>query len=152
MNESGVRIVGAGSSGEASERAIVPCRERHLRPATLRALLLACALLLAVFASGCNRASTSQNANAPQKSDFERKLDIVRRSQHVKIYVVRRKDNAPLTSDDKLYLRRNTPPEVATWVVTDDQTAAIAGANFDFEPKNFQALAKDFTVEDYTNR
>jgi hypothetical protein len=126
----------------------VEARGRVVRFATLAA----CALSLACFA-GCDRAGSSQKAApTPQKSDFERKLDIVRRSPHVKIYVVRRKDSAPLTADDKLFLRRNTPPEVATWVLTDDGATAIAGANFDFEPKNFQALSKDFTVEDYTNR
>ncbi|MDQ3907248.1 MAG: hypothetical protein M3268_02775 [Acidobacteriota bacterium] len=120
--------------------------------ARLCAWLSACALLLVCFAA-CNRAGGTQTAApTPQKSDFERKLDIVRRAPHIKIYVVRRKDSAPLSSDDKLFLRRNTPPEVATWVLTDDGTTAIAGANFDFEPKNFQALSKDFTVEDYTNK
>jgi hypothetical protein len=106
-----------------------------------------------VCCSACGGAGTSHGgAQAPQKSDFERKLDIVRRSPHVKIYVVRRKDSAPLAADDKDYLRRNTPLEVATWVLTDDGTTAIAGANFDFEPKHFEALSKRFTVEDYTNK
>ncbi len=120
-------------------------RVARFAPLALCALALACS-------AGCNRGGSKTAAPTPQKSDFEKKLDYVRRSQHIKIYVVRRRDGAPLNADDKLFLRRNTPPEVATWVLTDDGTTAIAGANFDFEPKNFQALAKDFTVEDYTNR
>ncbi|MDT7541125.1 MAG: hypothetical protein QOE33_1029 [Acidobacteriota bacterium] len=116
------------------------------------AWLSTCALLI-VCCAACGSTGTSQRtASTPQKTDFERKLDIVRRAPHVKIYVVRRKDSAPLAADDKDYLRRNTPLEVATWVLTDDGTTAIAGANFDFEPKNFDALSKRFTVEDYTNR
>jgi hypothetical protein len=114
--------------------------------------LSTCALLFVCFA-GCNRAGSSrQAAPTPQKSDFERKLDIGRRAPHVKIYVVRRKDGEPLQPDDKDYIRRNTPLEVATWLLTKDERAAIAGANFDFEPKHFEALNKRFTVEDYTNK
>lgn len=109
------------------------------------------ALALAL-AAGCDRQGTRTTNVRPPKPDFEQKMDIVRRSTHVKIYVVRRRDGAPLQKDDKDYIRRNTPLEVATWVLTDDNTAAIAGANFDFEPKQFEALGKRFTVEDYTNK
>jgi hypothetical protein len=118
--------------------------------AARRALLCLCALAL-LFSFGCNRASKTANANAP-KSDFERKLGTVRRGQYVKIYVVRRKDGEPLQADDKAYLRANTPMETGMWVVTDDERTAIAGANFEFEPKHLDALNKRFTVEDYTNR
>ncbi|MFL6229233.1 MAG: hypothetical protein ACJ741_10680 [Pyrinomonadaceae bacterium] len=115
------------------------------------AWLLGVALSLSP-AAGCHRAGTSQNAARAPKSDFEQTLDSVRRSPHVKIYVVRRKDNEPLQADDRDYIRHNTPLEVATWQLTKDERAAIAGANFDFEPKHFEALNKRFTVEDYTNK
>jgi hypothetical protein len=115
------------------------------------AWLLGAALVIA-SAVGCKHAGTSENAARPTKSDFEQTLDSVRRSPHVKIYVVRRKDGEPLQPDDKDYIRRNTPLEVATWLLTKDARAAIAGANFDFEPKHFDALNKRFTVEDYTNK
>lgn len=110
-----------------------------------------CALAL-LLSAGCNRAGTqSANARAP-KSDFERKLDTVRRGQYVKIYVIRRTDGEPLQPDDKSYLRANTPMETGMWVVTDDNRTAIAGANYDFEPKHLDALNKRFTVEDYTSK
>jgi hypothetical protein len=106
-----------------------------------------------VLGAACGGAGTSRGgAPSPPKTDFEHKLDIVRRAPHVKIYVIRRKDSAPLAADDKDYLRRNTPLELATWVLTDDGATAIAGANFDFEPKHFEALSKRFTVEDYTGK
>jgi hypothetical protein len=118
------------------------------RRATL-AQVCALALLCGV---GCNRAGTqATNAPAP-KSDFERSLDTVKRGQYVKIYLVRRKDNEPLQADDKTYLRANTPMETGMWVVTADGRTAIAGANFEFEPKHLNALNKRFTVEDYTNK
>jgi hypothetical protein len=111
-----------------------------------------CVALAFASVGGCHRAGTTENAARAPKSDFEQTLDSVRRSQHVKIYVVRRKDGEPLQPDDKDYIRRNTPLEVATWLLTKDERAAIAGANFDFEPKHFEALNKRFTVEDYTNK
>jgi hypothetical protein len=117
-----------------------------------RALLSTCALVVVLFSVGCNRAGTQvSNARAP-KSDFERKLDTVRRGQYVKIYVIRRTDGEPLQADDKTYLRANTPMETGMWVVTDDNRTAIAGANYDFEPKHLDALNKRFTVEDYTSK
>lgn len=110
------------------------------------------AALCALTFLGCERGGAPQNAARPPKSDFEKSLDVVRRSPHVKIYVVRRKDGEPLQPDDRDYLRRNTPPETATWVLTQDGRAAIAGANFEFEPKHFAALNARFTVEDYTGK
>lgn len=141
------RVKCARARNERTRRA--SC-EKILQRARLCAWLSACALF--IFCAGCGAGTRQGGAPTPQKSDFERKLDIVRRSPHVKIYVVRRQDSAPLSPDDKDYLRRNTPLEVATWVLTDDGTTAIAGANFDFEPKHFEALSKRFTVEDYTNK
>ncbi|MCA1817338.1 MAG: hypothetical protein LC746_13275 [Acidobacteria bacterium] len=123
---------------------------RRLRASAPRLALLSICALAPLFSVGCNRAGTS-NAGAP-KSDFERKLATVRRGQYVKIYVVRRKDGEPLQADDKAYLRANTPMETGMWVVTDDARTAIAGANFEFEPKHLDALDKRFTVEDYTNK
>lgn len=112
---------------------------------------MACALAL-LFVVGCKRGGT-QATNAPaQKSDFERSLETVKRGQYVKIYVVRRKDGEALQADDKNYLRANTPMETGMWIVTTDGRTAIAGANFEFEPKHLNALDKRFTVEDYTNK
>jgi hypothetical protein len=96
--------------------------------------------------------SQQQKSAAPPKSDFERNLDTVRRGSYVKIYVIRRTDGQPLATDDKNFLRQNTPMETGMWVVTGDGRAAIAGAGFEFEPKHFEALSKRFTVEDYTGR
>lgn len=110
------------------------------------ALALALALLV-----GCGGAGKQPQPRQP-KSDFERSLDTVRRGQYIKIYVVRRKDGEPLQADDKAYLRANTPMETGMWIVTADNRTAIAGANFEFEAKHFDALGKRFTVEDYTNK
>jgi hypothetical protein len=126
--------------------------ERRRVKTLRRAIWLLVVALVVAPAAGCKRAGTSGNAARPPKSDFEQTLDSVRRSPHVKIYVVRRKDGEPLQPDDKDYIRRNTPLEVATWLLTKDERSAIAGANFDFEPKHFEALNKRFTVEDYTNK
>jgi hypothetical protein len=118
-----------------------------------RVFLVALASALVLLSVACGRGGTAtQNAPPPQKSDFERSLETVKRGQYVKIYVIRRKDGGPLQADDKLFLRQNTPMETGMWVLTEDSRTAIAGANFDFEPKHFQALSERFNVEDYTGK
>lgn len=111
--------------------------------------VLAACLALAACGRGGQR---QQKSAAPPKSDFELNLETVRRGSYVKIYVIRRADGQPLATEDKQYLRQNTPMETGMWVVTEDNRAAIAGAGFEFEPKHFEALSKRFTVEDYTNK
>lgn len=115
------------------------------------AAAFALASCLALAACG-DRGAQQQKSAAPPKSDFERSLDTVRRGSYVKIYVIRRTDGQPLTTEDKTFLRQNTPMETGMWVVTEDGRAAIAGAGFEFEPKHLEALSKRFTVEDYTNK
>ena len=106
----------------------------------------------ALVLAACGGGSQQQKSAAPPKSDFERSLDTVRRGSYVRIYVIRRTDGEPLTPEDRLYLRQNTPMETGMWLVTDDGRTAIAGAGFEFGPKHFEALSKRFTVEDYTNK
>ena len=115
------------------------------------ATLIVMASCLALAACG-GRGSQQQKAAAPQKSDFERNLDTVRRGSYVRIYVIRRTDGQPLSTEDRRYLRQSTPMETGMWVVTEDGRTAIAGAGFEFEPKHFEALSTRFTVEDYTNK
>ena len=119
-----------------------------LRAGVALGVLAAC---LSLAACG-GRGSQQQKSSAPPKSDFERGLDTVSRGSYVKIYVIRRADGQPLAPEDRQYLRQNTPMETGMWIVTEDGRAAIAGAGFEFEPKHFEALAKRFTVEDYTNK
>ena len=134
---------GGGVSGGAAGRAA-----KLLRAG---ATVLVFASCLALAACG-DKGSQRQKSNAPPKSDFERGLDTVRRGSYVRIYVIRRADGQPLSSEDRLYLRQNTPMETGMWVVTEDNRAAIAGAGFEFEPKHFEALSQRFTVEDYTSK
>lgn len=145
--------LGGGSSCGMMARGEEACfgarRAARLLSAGAAAVLLsACLALAACGGSGPRQKKT----NAPPKSDFERSLDTVRRGSYVKIYVIRRTDGQPLSPEDRDYLRRNTPMETGMWVVTEDGRAAIAGANFEFEPKHFEALSKRFAVEDYTGR
>ena len=114
--------------------------------------MLALALVAACALAGCDRnASQSQNARPP-KSDFERSLDTIRTGPHAKIYVIRRPDGQPLRPEDRQYLRDIQPMKTGMWVVTQDNTTAIAGAGFEFEPALLADISKRFTVEDYTNK
>ena len=122
------------------------------RHQSARRLLLALALLITCALAACDRnASQSQNARPP-KSDFERSLDTIRTGQHVKIYVIRRMDGQPLQPEDRQYLRDIKPMKTGMWVVTQDNTTAIAGAGFEFEPELLADISKRFTVEDYTGK
>ncbi|HVG28183.1 MAG TPA: hypothetical protein VM864_00540 [Pyrinomonadaceae bacterium] len=117
-----------------------------------RAARLSAVAVALLSGAGCDRRGAQTTNARPPKSDFERSIDTVRRGQYVKIYVIRRKDGEPLQPDDKAYLRASTPMETGMWIVTEDNRTAIAGAGFEFEPKHLDALAKRFTVEDYTNK
>ena len=83
---------------------------------------------------------------------FERDLEYVRKGQFDQIYVLSRKDGAPLDSKDKAYIKEKAPMVTNMWVVTDDNRYAIAGVNAEFAPQQIEALRERFNFEDYTNR
>lgn len=85
------------------------------------------------------------------QDDFTEKLEYVQKGAFAFIYVFRRKDGAALDSEDRKYLRANSPIETNQWVLTDDTRAAIAGSNYQFPPEYLDALKKRFNVEDLSN-
>lgn len=66
------------------------------------------------------------------------------------IFAFRRKDGGVFDSEDKKYLRANTPPGTNRFVATDEDRAFIAGSTYAFSPENLQALRNRFLVEDYS--
>ncbi|HEX8250436.1 MAG TPA: hypothetical protein VF599_19835 [Pyrinomonadaceae bacterium] len=85
------------------------------------------------------------------KDEFSEKLEYVRKGAFAFVYVFRRKDDAALDSEDRKYLRANSPIETNQWVLTDDAKAAIAGSNYQFPPEVLDVLKKRFNVEDLSN-
>jgi hypothetical protein len=120
------------------------------------------ALLAAISFSGCGRAgdgarrtvapSPAAAASPKPMTPFERDLEYVRKGQFDHIYVLSRKDGAPLDSKDKAYIKEKAPMVTNMWVVTDDNRYAIAGVNAEFAPQQIEALRERFNFEDYTNR
>ncbi|HLM02265.1 MAG TPA: hypothetical protein VK400_14535 [Pyrinomonadaceae bacterium] len=118
-----------------------------------------CLLLFAgcLFAPACQTAVTPVgNLQTPtptpevkeKPDEFSEKLEYVQKGAFTFIYVFRRKDGAPLDTEDRKFLRANSLVETNQWVLTDDAKAAIAGSNYQFPPEMLDALKKRFSVED----
>ena len=123
-------------------------------------LLLICALLFAA----CGRTPQSDvivtspspspvEAQSPSVplTGFEKDLQYIRNGQFTYVWVFSRKDGKPLDPSDSTFLRTNAP-QVVDWVTTDEGRKVIAGANFNLEEGNLEALKKRFNAEDYSNK
>jgi hypothetical protein len=118
-------------------------------------------LVLALLSLGCQPNQTILKDVPPpsptplataetQKTSFEQDLKDMQAANFDYIFVFRRKDGGAFDSDDRKYLRQNTPPETNRWTSTDDGKAFIAGSGFAFSPQNMEALRNRFIVEDYS--
>ena len=126
----------------------------------LTSVVLALVTVCASFLAACYRpeqtpsdgsASSNESPAASPKTEFEEKLDWVRKGQYTYIWVFSRKDGKPIDKEDAAYLRENAP-QVVDWVLTDDGTKAIAGTNFNLAEGNLPLLQKRFNAEDYSAR
>lgn len=128
---------------------------KKLQTGRRKNVLLVAAVCFSLTLAGCGSGSSSPKANAkptPAKSQFEQDLEYVRRAQLTHTYVISRKDEAILDSDDKQFISRNTPAETAHRLITDGGRRAIIGTNFDLYAENKKALEQRFTMESYANR
>ena len=80
-------------------------------------------------------------------TEFEQKLKDVRAGRFKFVWVFRRLDGQPFTSEDSQVLRTNAT-KVVDWIGLDDKKTYIAGSNFPLEPKNLAVLQKRFTIQD----
>jgi len=83
-------------------------------------------------------------------SDFERDLQTMKTANFDFIFAFRRTDGGIFDSEDKKYLRANTPPGTNRFISTDEGRAFIAGSLYAFSPENLNALRNRFAVEDYS--
>lgn len=83
-------------------------------------------------------------------SDFERDLQSMKTANFDYIFAFRRNDNGVFDTDDKKYLRANTPPGTNRFISTDENRAFIAGSLYPFSPENLAALRNRFRIEDYS--
>jgi hypothetical protein len=117
-------------------------------------LLLLLSSVLALTA--CNRGNQTSSDSPPPpppspKTEFEERLDWVRKGQYTYVWVFSRKDEKPIDKEDAEYLRKNAP-QVVDWVLTDDGKKAIAGTNFNLAEGNLGLLQQRFNAEDYSAR
>jgi hypothetical protein len=89
-------------------------------------------------------------ASEQPKDSFERALRGVQSGDFTYILVFRRKDGGAFDTDDKRFVKANTPSETNQFVLTDDDRAVIAGSNFPFPPENLEVLRERFKTEDYS--
>ena len=82
--------------------------------------------------------------------DFAARLKQVQTGDFDFVYAFRRKDGDVFNSEDKKYLRENSPADVNQWISTGDKKVFIAGSNYLFRPENLDALKKRFKIEDYS--
>lgn len=84
------------------------------------------------------------------KDSFERALRGVQSGDFTYILVFRRKDGGAFDTEDKRFVKANTPAETNQFILTDDDRAVIAGSNFPFTPENLEILRERFKTEDYS--
>lgn len=134
------------------------CRISRIRVLSLRLSQVTCVslifLLLPNFAC-VNKSLLKKNkditvAQENNMSAFERDLQTMKTANFDYIFAFRRKDMGVFDSEDKKYLRANTPPGTNRFVSTDEDRAFIAGSLYPFSPENLEALRNRFTVEDYS--
>lgn len=84
------------------------------------------------------------------KDSFERALRGVQSGDFTYILVFRRKDGGAFDTEDKRFVKANTPAETNQFVLTDDDRAVIAGSNFPFPQEKLEVLRERFNIEDYS--
>ena len=123
---------------------------------TLSTSLILVLLSSLVFLTACKGGNQTSSDSPPPpppspKTEFEEKLEWVRKGQYTYVWVFSRKDENPIDKDDAAYLRQNAP-QVVDWVLTDDGKRAIAGTNFNLAEGNLGLLQQRFNAEDYSAR
>ena len=128
----------------------------------MKALLAACALGIALLAAACNRGGERGPAHVPVGGSgqtnsagaidamptLERAIEYARNYRLAYLYIISRRDGAPLTPDDVNFIRQNRPVQVAVSVITDDRRYVVLSSNVDLTPEHKTALSGRFNFED----
>ena len=84
----------------------------------------------------------------PQKSEYETEVEAMRNADFDYIFVFKRRDGNPMTSDDKKYVRNNSHYATNRFTLSDDEKTIFAGSNFKFEKTGLDLLKDRFEVTD----
>ena len=113
---------------------------------------VACQPNAAILESAKNSTAASANSRAePAARSYDRDLETMRTANFDFIYVLRRKDGATLSADDKKFVSLNSPIETNRFVLSDEEKAVIAGSKYKFAEQNLMALRDRFNIEDFSN-
>ena len=141
----------AASAPLASGGACAPVRRTSAKYIPLLILALVC--LACANQTILNSSEPKREPIPPSeqpKDSFERALRGVQSGDFTYILVFRRKDGGAFDTEDKRFVKANTPAETNQFVLTDEDRAVIAGSNFPFPPENIKALGDRFNIEDYS--
>lgn len=97
-----------------------------------------------------SKSETTNSSSAPQPNQFENDLKSMQTANFDFIYIFRRKDGGKLTAEDKKFAKNNSPLDTNRFIVTDEESAIIAGSNTRFAPANLEALKSGFVVADFS--
>ena len=86
---------------------------------------------------------------APAKRTVENEVDAMLTAGFSNIYVVRRKDGAPLEVNDRGIIKMGTA-DANRRVASEDGMAVVIGTNAPLPPDRLAPLTKQFAVEDRT--
>lgn len=118
--------------------------------------IFAFALSIAFLNFGCESPSLKANS-AVQKpaaennlSSFQRDLQTMRDANFEYVFVFRRKDGGALDTEDKRYLKANSPAATNRFILTDENKAVMAGSSYKFEPENLEKLQQRFVIENFS--
>jgi hypothetical protein len=92
----------------------------------------------------------NSNINKPPISDFEENLRSMQISDFEYIFAFKRKDGGKFDRDDKDFLKETAPQQTNRWLLTKDETTALAGSNYIFSPDVMKKLGTRFAIEDYS--
>lgn len=113
------------------------------------------ALVFVCFGLACQANQSILNSQqatpepvAPARDDLESAMRGIRSADFTYILVIRRKDGGKFDTEDKRFVKANTPTETNRFVLTDEERTVIAASNFPFPPENLEALRGRFSVED----
>ncbi len=123
----------------------------------LRIALSAFCLILISISLACESSLSQKNSNNANTSpevkltSVERDIKSMQTANFEYIFVFRRKDGGILDSEDKTYLKVNSPADTNRFLLSDDDKAVVAGSSYEFKPENLEKLGKRFNIENYSS-
>lgn len=126
------------------------CAHRYFVIPLIFGLLIAAVFNAACEAPSLKKVNRVESTPENKQTAFERDLQSMKTANFEYIFVFRRKDGGVFDSEDKKFLRANSPPATNRFISTDDEKAFIAGSKYKFTPENMEVLRQRFSVEDYS--